>query len=278
MAEYFSSSRPAQSLPASTKPIESFDIIGTDGKDTFDLHPVEGWYFGPLKPFDIFGTDDSDNVNLYGQTPAAGWYFSLHLGGGDDWGYGSEWGDRIDGEGGNDLLHGLSGNDTLIGGAGTDWLYGDFGDDLLIGGENFDSLHGGAGNDTLKGGSGCDTLWGEYGNDVLEGGLGWDELIGGDGADRFVLTDPNAHDYIHDFSVAQGDTVDISALLDNFTNFTGTTTAEAFSQGYFYFVQYSTTTMVYVDPNGGAHGAGDFAATELNGINAAELMSLPFIV
>jgi Ca2+-binding RTX toxin-like protein len=178
----------------------------------------------------------------------------------------------------------MGGNDTLFGGAGHDQLIGGEGDDVIDGGDGTDYLNGGNGADTLIGGSGDDSLGGDKGDDVLEGGLGLDYLLGGSGADRFVLTENDATDVIFEFSAAEGDKIDIAALLDRFTDFAGTTAAQAFSQGYIYLVQHGTqgntdfVTTVHVDPNGGTHGAGDFAAVELAYIPAADLTSLPFIV
>ena len=115
---------------------------------------------------------------------------------------------------GNDTLDGSAANGPLLGRGGA-------GDDLLIGGSGRDVLLGGAGNDTLQGGAGADTLNGGTGNDILIGGLGRDVLTGGPGADvfRFLSTDdlPAPHgrvgpETITDFSQAQGDRIDLSAI------------------------------------------------------------------
>ena len=81
-------------------------------------------------------------------------------------------------------------------------------------------LRGGDGNDSLNGGGGDDILIGGAGNDSLIGRTGSDLLIGGDGADKFVfksVTDSKADqvgawDDIMDFSIAQGDRIDLSAI------------------------------------------------------------------
>ena len=79
------------------------------------------------------------------------------------------------------------------------------GDDQIIGNAAANRLIGGAGNDVINGGSGDDTLFGGAGADTLTGGLG---------ADSFVFTDPaDAGDTITDFSLAEGDWIDITALL-----------------------------------------------------------------
>ncbi|PJB72194.1 MAG: hypothetical protein CO093_03445 [Alphaproteobacteria bacterium CG_4_9_14_3_um_filter_47_13] len=74
-----------------------------------------------------------------------------------------------------------------------------------------DSLHGGAGNDTLHGGEGSDFLYGDDGMDILYGGAG---------SDVFVFEKNSAFnniDRIEDFSIAEGDALDISDILDGYT-------------------------------------------------------------
>jgi Ca2+-binding RTX toxin-like protein len=66
---------------------------------------------------------------------------------------------------------------------------------------------GGAGNDNLTGGAGDDHIAGGKGNDTLQGG---------GGADSFVCADSGAGnlDTILDYSAGQGDSIDLSPLLD----------------------------------------------------------------
>ncbi|MBR7801420.1 type I secretion C-terminal target domain-containing protein [Undibacterium fentianense] len=159
--------------------------------------------------------------------------------------------DQISGESGADTIFGDKGNDVLIGGTETsindaDTIYGESGDDLLLGGAGNDSLHGGDGNDTLEGGSGDDYLSdsiginlirGQDGNDLIfinsneggifEGGNGNDQfevntygkiqnvsMTGGTGADIFAIRISNVSNIrIKDFSVSDGDLIDLSSLL-----------------------------------------------------------------
>ncbi|MCW5750483.1 MAG: hypothetical protein KIT81_04995 [Alphaproteobacteria bacterium] len=160
--------------------------------------------------------------------------------------------DELQGGAGDDTLLGGAGHDTLVSDSGTVRVDGGAGDDLvqlfggagiLLGGagndtvaaggtEGASTLAGGAGNDYLSntelaaghrfdGGAGDDTLiafgrdhllLGGTGNDTLVGGAGADLLIGGSGADLFVLGQ-GAADIVADFSRAQGDRLDITALL-----------------------------------------------------------------
>ena len=120
----------------------------------------------------------------------------------------------FNGGGGNDTLDGSAANGPLLARGGA-------GDDRLAGGSGNDVLRGGTGQDRLVGGAGADVLDGGTGNDILIGGLGRDVLTGGFGADvfRFLSTDdlPAPHDRIGperitDFSQAQGDKIDLSAI------------------------------------------------------------------
>lgn len=83
--------------------------------------------------------------------------------------------------------------------------------DLTISGD--DSI------DTLIGASGDDVIFGEGGDDILIGNAGRDVLYGGDGGDAFVFTDGAAldtFDVIADFDAAEGDILDISAIVNGF--------------------------------------------------------------
>ncbi|MDB6047966.1 MAG: von Willebrand factor [Pseudomonas sp.] len=83
------------------------------------------------------------------------------------------------------------------------------GNDHLLGGDGNDILFGQGGNDTLEGGNG---------NDLLYGGAGNNTLIGGLGADTFAWkTGDTGTSVIKDFSVAQGDHIDLTDLLHNDT-------------------------------------------------------------
>lgn len=136
--------------------------------------------------------------------------------------------DSIDGTGGddsilalagNDTVRGFGGDDTLIGNDGADYLDGAGGNDSLVGGVGDDRLRGGGNDDNLRGDGGEDDLIGGKGNDTLVGGLNADTLTGGDGADRFYLhpddrliTVGDAPDVITDFSMAEGDRINLVKL------------------------------------------------------------------
>ena len=146
---------------------------------------------------------------------------------GDDVIHGTGSNDVIDGLEGNDVILGAGGDDRLSGGddndilegkGGDDQLQGDAGNDVLDGGAGDDQLSGNTGDDLLAGQIGDDQLLGNQGDDVLIGGKGADVLNGGGGADVFKYTNiEDGGDTIQDFKPNQGDTIDISELLDGYS-------------------------------------------------------------
>jgi len=156
---------------------------------------------------------------------------------------------------GADTIIGNSGANTLTGNAGADFLSGGDGNDVLRGGAGMDVLDGGNGIDAVtyteggvgvtvnlatgvgsggnaqgdsygsienvNGSTGNDTIIGNASANVLNGWAGKDTLTGGGGADTFTFS-AIAHsvvganaDRITDFSHAQADRVDLSAIDAN---------------------------------------------------------------
>lgn len=154
---------------------------------------------GPLHDFYDFNVNYSPVVTLYNQganntLDLSGWYMheSVTLK-----------------QGGFSSIGGLFNNvfiqfgtkiDTAIGGHGNDTIYANDDGDKIWGMDAGDEIHGGAGAD-----------W-------INGGKGWDTVEGGAGADLFVFDDGDASknkklaDRVLDFSHAQGDRVDLSAI------------------------------------------------------------------
>ncbi|NJC87460.1 MAG: calcium-binding protein, partial [Desulfuromonas sp.] len=77
------------------------------------------------------------------------------------------------------------------------------------------TFNGTDGSDVITGANSGDTLYGGEGNDFLVGGLGDDQLYGDTGADTFVFGSGEGHDTIHDFSIAEGDVLELTDVLDN---------------------------------------------------------------
>jgi len=104
-----------------------------------------------------------------------------------------------------------------------------------------DEFRTGAGNDTVNAGSG---------NDTLDGGSGTDTLTGGSGSDVFVLT-YSGQDRITDFSVAEGDKIDLSNMLASLVGYTTDNPFDA-SQGFITLDEYAGGTRILVDKDGAA--------------------------
>ncbi|RAK66518.1 calcium-binding protein [Phenylobacterium kunshanense] len=117
--------------------------------------------------------------------------------------------DDINGNMGNDTAEGGPGNDWVVGGKDNDILFGDDGDDLVYGNLGDDTCSGGAGADTLRGGQANDTLSGGAGNDFVSGDRGDDTMIGGSGADIFHSSADAGVDRVLDFSIVDGDRVQL---------------------------------------------------------------------
>jgi len=80
-------------------------------------------------------------------------------------------------------------------------------------------LDGTSSNDVLRGNGGNDSLWAYAGDDTLAGGDGADVLHGGSGADTFVFDHATAYnnvDVVADFSVSDGDKLDLRDLLASY--------------------------------------------------------------
>ncbi len=152
---------------------------------------------------------------------------TLHGGGGADTVEGGEGVSYLRGDDGADSLVGGSAFDDLNGNAGDDWVAGGGGDDWVVGGRDHDRLFGGVGGDIVYGNLGDDTCAGEAGDDLVRGGQGADVLLGGEGRDWLsgdraddTLTGGAGADIFHtfgeagldrvtDFSLADGDRVQI---------------------------------------------------------------------
>lgn len=164
----------------------------------------------------IYGGDDADQIGGADGNDVA------FAGAGNDVVWGGSGDDALYGDGGNDELCGGGGRDRLWGGDGDDTLWASHGNDILGGGNGDDLLGGGSGNDTLYGGSGHDILRGSYGADVLDGGwgddvldagVGDDVITGGVGADTFIFETGVNNDLITDFSIAEGDRLQLDDAL-----------------------------------------------------------------
>jgi serralysin len=109
--------------------------------------------------------------------------------------------DTIDGgSGGDDFLLGGQGNDIVTAHTGSSLIAGNIGADTLYGGTGAESLRGGQGDDSVVAGGGADQIWGDLGDDILRGGAG---------ADVFHLRVGDGHDRVTDFSLSEGDRIQL---------------------------------------------------------------------
>ncbi len=167
---------------------------------------------------------------------------------------GSSYDDVLFGSRQSDQIHGNGGSDILLGGLGADTLFGDGGNDRVVGGVGNDTLWGGAGSDSLEGGAGSDLLVGSAGRDFLQGGAGVDWFRFGNG--DFGGATAATADRIYDFSIAQGDRIDLSLVDSDFTfsgnqsfDFIGTH-AFTHNAGELRYMQSGGNTYVFADQNG----------------------------
>jgi Ca2+-binding RTX toxin-like protein len=153
----------------------------------------------------------------------------LNGGAGNDYLDGGAGADQVRGEAGDDRIVYDSADTVIDGGAGADTLIlkigatvnlGNFSTSQVVGGsayvsgfENVDAS-GATSSVTLNGSQFNNTLVGGAGNDKIAGGAGFDTLTGGAGSDLFVFGAFTSGDIdkITDFSSAQGDRIDLSAI------------------------------------------------------------------
>jgi Ca2+-binding RTX toxin-like protein len=172
-------------------------ISGGAGDDVID--GGEGWNY-------LYGEDGADVIK--GGTDRD----NISGGAGNDTVTGSGGFDDINGNMGDDSLRGGDGDDWVVGGKDNDILYGEAGDDIVYGNLGDDQGYGDDGNDIVRGGQGDDTLFGGAGNDWMSGDRGLDNLSGGAGADIFNSFIGAGFDYVHDFSVAEGDRIRLEGV------------------------------------------------------------------
>ncbi|MBV1788760.1 cadherin-like domain-containing protein, partial [Marinobacterium sp. D7] len=128
-----------------------------------------------------------------------------------------------------------------------------------------ENLTGSGDDDRLLTGDGDDTLHGGVGNDILVGGAGDDILFGDEGADIFVwkagdegVAGSPAVDTVKDFSVAEGDIIDLTDLLDH----DGSNTINADNLDAYLKASFDgTNTTIEVYTGGDANSGGSAAQT-----------------
>ncbi len=120
-----------------------------------------------------------------------------------------------------------------------------------LGTQSNDIITGTAQSQALVGLNGDDVIMSGGGNDFLYGGSGVDELYGESGADTFIFEAISAFtgiDNVHDFSITDGDMLDVSDLLEGFYTTPVTQAITDFVQ----ITDNGSDSFMAVDSNGGA--------------------------
>ncbi len=222
----------------------------------------------------------------------------LTAGNGNDTLSGGTGNDVLTAGSGNDTLDGGTGADTMTGGAGNDTFYVDNIHDVinvpapggapyhdlimstiainlapLVGspaytnienvtltGKGSVSITGDAQDNTLTGNTGNNVIHGGAGNDTIDGGGGHDTLYGDLGADTFSFSSTKEFATIKDFSIAQGDKIDITNVL------TGYAPGIAISD-FVHIYDSGPNSAMYVNPTGDGNSAHFIRMATIDGIN-----------
>jgi serralysin len=197
--------------------IARFPNLAADVKATFNSPNIYEWsanvaiaYKTVIENVRAGSGDDrvignaADNVISGG----AGQDYLRGEGGADSLSGGADF-DDINGNTGNDTASGGDGEDWVVGGKDNDSLSGDAAYDLVYGNLGNDTCDGGAGNDIVRGGQDDDLCRGGDGDDYVSGDKGSDTMTGGLGADVFHTFGEAGIDRVTDFSLAQGDRVQL---------------------------------------------------------------------
>ncbi|MGH1403100.1 MAG: calcium-binding protein [Alphaproteobacteria bacterium] len=141
---------------------------------------------------------------------------------------------EINGTTTNDTLYGTANAERINGLEGKDHIYGKDGDDVIYGiqiANPDDEIYAGAGDDVLYGDDGLDTLYGESGADTF----------GFRSATAF-----NDVDVIKDFSITDGDSINIADVLSGYDPL-----ADAISD-FISITDNGTDSTLMIDADGGA--------------------------
>ena len=247
--------------PAPVKPTVDSPYTGPDADpNDFDTVPSGVVASGPAPTNGqdtLIGTSANNTVNL--------------LNGADTY-YGGAGNDVINGNNGVDTIYGQAGNDVISGDSANDYIYGGSGNDTLYGENTLNNVTG-VSNDVIYGGSGADVIDGGDGTDVIIGGYGADTLTGGSGNDTFKYLDiRDTGDTITDFSHAQGDKLDFSAISGIAGTASNSSTVTAHSINYF---ADGANTIVWADTDGNTSTV-EIQIT-LTGVAPANLSATDFI-
>ena len=122
------------------------------------------------------------------------------------------------------------------------------------------------GDDIIGGGAGDDTIFGQEGDDRITGGAGDDTLYGGSGADAFIFESiADGVDTVKDFDIAEGDVLDVSALL------IGYNALQDSINDFVFATEVGGDTIISVDENGSGNIANATQIAVLEAVTGLDL-------
>ena len=136
-----------------------------------------------------------------------------------------------------DNINSTPGNNSFGTGGSTGNALGAFPENIINGISGNDILVGSTPNEIINGGSGNDVIEGRGGNDILTGGGGSTDFV-------FSLAGPSNVDFVTNYSLAQSDLLDVSALID--ANFIAGSQIVDFVR----LIASGSDLVLQVDPNG----------------------------
>jgi Ca2+-binding RTX toxin-like protein len=185
------------------------------------------------------------------------------------------------------VITGNGNGDNLSAGVTDDVIYGLNGADLILAGSGNDTVFGQGANDTLSGGLGNDTLYGGGAGDTLTGGAGADHFAYALAVDSSITYKSNGQvqanniDTISDFSHAEGDTIDFSAIA-GVTNYAGQLAGSTLAAHSVGWITSGGNTIVYVNDTANAEtitaGATYTADMEIHVTGVTSLTSSDFLL
>ncbi|WP_342116889.1 type I secretion C-terminal target domain-containing protein [Pseudoduganella sp. OTU4001] len=279
-------------------------IEGTAGNDYLNGFELDDKLYGGAGSDQLSGGGGNDVLEGGPESGDGG--DTLNGGSGDDILRGGAGNDYLYGDAGNDLLEGGSGDDNLNDSTGDNTLRGGVGNDSISvsggtyvadGGEGNDYITVSGGSGSVNGGAGKDTLTlrasfpegpraiaangGDDDDTLVVDSSGYGEvaytLTGGGGADTFVFkpqfSGGKSTQVITDFSVADGDSLDLTALLPS-----GLLSNPFGAAGYLKLEQVGADTVVWFDRNGAADLSSGFVkVVTLQGVLASQLTGANFV-
>jgi hypothetical protein len=263
-------------------------VTGGGGNDTFKFAETP-WAGGHITDFSL-----GDSIDLTGLLAASGYTGSDPVADGylklttDSNGNGQVWSDinqagnsgwwlvtTVDGVGAYDmqLQNGVithtpgPGSDGTVSTADPNYKAPDGVTKIILTGSQ-QTVTGNNGGDTFVSNDTGNHLVGGTGSDTFDLGRGGDIVTGGASADTYVYQEtPWSGGRITDFSVSQGDRIDLNALLAH----AGYTSGDPVAEGYIKILDTTNGAQIWSDPDGPGSASGWWLVDTLNGVSAGSI-------